>query len=88
MPTREGNNEEMRRLMEADVSFDRLYAELNDPRNRHTPQVTIEAIMLCVRERGLAVLKEPATVERLARCDKAARAQIDERIAKLMKTKS
>jgi hypothetical protein len=50
---------------------------------RPTPQSTIEAVMYCVRERGLAGLEEPNNVERLLRCGPAARAQIDERIAKL-----
>jgi hypothetical protein len=54
-------------------------------RNRPTPQVTIEAVLYCVRERGLAALKEPANLERLSRCDGAARAQINEWIAKLEK---
>jgi hypothetical protein len=48
-----------------------------------TPQVTIEAILYCVRERGPSALKEPANVERLRRCDEAARRQVNERIAKL-----
>jgi hypothetical protein len=43
----------------------------------------VEAVMLAVRERGLAALKEPATVERLERCDAAARAEINQRIEKL-----
>ena len=53
------------------------------PSTRPTPQVTIEAIMLCVRERGLGALQEPANLERLARCDAAARKQIKDRLAKL-----
>jgi hypothetical protein len=48
-----------------------------------TPQVTIEAIMICVRERGLAALQEPANRERLSRCDEAARAEIERRIKKI-----
>src|SRR5262249_17532095 len=36
---------------------------------RPTPQATIEAIMHSVRERGLGALREPATIERLSRCD-------------------
>jgi len=50
---------------------------------RRTPQVTIEAIMVAVGERGLAALQEPANIERLSRCDEAARKQINDRIAKL-----
>jgi hypothetical protein len=48
-----------------------------------TPEVTVQAILLDIRERGLAVLKEPATRERLARCDSAARGRINRCIAKL-----
>jgi hypothetical protein len=50
---------------------------------RATPQTTIDAILHCVHERGLAALKESANIERLSRCDAAARAQINRRIAKL-----
>jgi hypothetical protein len=49
-------------------------------RARPTPQTTIEALIYCVRERGLAALKEPANLERLSRCDEAALAEIDRRI--------
>jgi hypothetical protein len=73
----------LRRLLANNVSIERLHAELTDPRNRLTAQVTIEAIMLTVRERGLAALKEPANIERLMRCDAAAKAQINERIERL-----
>jgi hypothetical protein len=38
---------------------------------------TLEAIKQSVRNCGLAALKESATRERLARCDDAARAEID-----------
>ena len=51
-------------------------------RERPTPQATIEAIMHSVRERGVGALKEPATKERLSRCDASALAQIDQRITK------
>jgi hypothetical protein len=50
---------------------------------RPTPQSTIEAILWSVRTRGLAALKEPASIERLERCDAAARAEINRRIQKL-----
>jgi hypothetical protein len=48
-----------------------------------TPQSTIEGIMYCVFERGLDALKEPANVDRLSQCDRAAKAQINQRIARL-----
>jgi hypothetical protein len=51
---------------------------------RPTPQTTIDAVMYSVRERGLAALDEPATRERLGRCDAAARRQINQRIEKLI----
>jgi hypothetical protein len=52
---------------------------------RATPQATIDAIMHCVRERDIAALKEPANIERLARCDDRAKAEINRRIAALEK---
>jgi hypothetical protein len=72
----------VQRLMSPDVSFERALAEVN-ARRRPTPQRTIEAILHCVRERGIAALKEPANIERLLRCDADAKAQINHRIAKL-----
>jgi len=71
------------RLLSNDIPLDAAYRELNAPEDRPTPQVTVEAIFHAVRERGLAVLKEPATRERLARCDAAALEQIDPRISRL-----
>jgi hypothetical protein len=50
------------------------------PARRPTPQVTIEAVMYCVRTRGLPALQEPANLERLSRCDPAALAEINRRI--------
>jgi hypothetical protein len=48
-----------------------------------TPQTSIEAVMYCVRERGLAALREPANRQRLRTLDDAARAEVNRRIAKL-----
>jgi hypothetical protein len=73
----------LRRLMNDDVLLVRAWAALNDPRNRPTPKATIEAVMHAVREHGLSALKEPATVQRLERCDAAARDEINQRIEKL-----
>jgi hypothetical protein len=42
---------------------------------------TIEAIIHCVRERGLGALEEPANIKRLLRCDATAKEQINRRIA-------
>jgi hypothetical protein len=49
---------------------------------RPTPQVTIEAIMWCVRERGPPALSEPANIARLRECDSAALEQINVRLTK------
>jgi hypothetical protein len=48
-----------------------------------TPQATIEAVIWACRERGLEALYEPDTIERLRRCDVAARRQIEDRLAVL-----
>jgi hypothetical protein len=74
-----------RRLLADDVSLERAWAEINDRSNYPTPQVTIEAILYCVRESGVAALKDPANVERLARCNESAKAQINKRIERLRK---
>jgi hypothetical protein len=50
---------------------------------RPTPQTVVEAVLHCVRERGVAALQEPINRERLARCDAVVRQQINARIEKL-----
>jgi hypothetical protein len=64
-----------------ETSIDALYRDLNKP--NATPQATVEAIMVAVRERGVGALKDAANVERLVRCDQVARRQINERITRL-----
>jgi hypothetical protein len=76
-----------RRLLAQDVSLEQAWFEVNAVRVHPTPQVTIEAILHCVRERGVAALKETANLERLARCDAEAKAAIDKRIRKLMRAR-
>jgi hypothetical protein len=63
------------------MSIDALYRALNT--RSSIPQTTVEAIMFA-HERGLAPLEEAANVERLVRCDRSARAQINLRIARLL----
>ena len=63
---------------------DTLWHALNNPRRFSTPQSTIEAIIYCVRERGLDALEELANKERLARCDRAARDEINRRTAVML----
>jgi len=57
------------------------------PRPRPTPQATIDAVMYCVRTRGIEALREPANIERLQTCDVAARQQINLRIRRLIEQK-
>jgi hypothetical protein len=71
----------LRELRDGNVPLDRLWHELNGARSRPMLQVTIEAILSCVRERGIAALNEPVNIERLSRCDAGALAQIDARLA-------
>lgn len=75
--------QELRRLLDPSVSFERAYHELNDPRRRPTPATTVEAIMVTVRERGVAALKNSANIDRLRGCDAAAKSQINQRISEL-----
>jgi hypothetical protein len=74
---------QLRRLMGDDVALDAAWYELNDFRNRPTPKATVDAVVFAVRERRLAALREPANLERLSRCDAAARAEINKQIEKL-----
>jgi hypothetical protein len=64
-----------------ELSLDQLLGHFNT--HRSTPQVTVEAIMLAVRERGIAALNEPKNIERLRRCDETALAEINRRISRL-----
>ena len=64
-------------------SMTALYAELNAPIRFPTPQSTVEAVIWSVRERGLKALHEADVIERLSRCEGAARQQINNRLDKL-----
>jgi hypothetical protein len=64
-----------------DLSMEMMYAAYL--RDRPTPRTVIDAVVYCVLERGLAALKEPENVERLSRCDAAAKAEIDRQIEKI-----
>jgi hypothetical protein len=65
------------------LSLSGLWDALNDPTRHATPQSTIDAILYCVRARGIAALEEPNIKERLASCDEAAMKQIRERIERM-----
>ena len=72
-----------RRLSANWQSLGAIWDRLNDPSRHPMPAVTVEAVMYAIRARGLAALKETATKERLSRCDRAARDEINRRIAML-----
>jgi hypothetical protein len=69
---------EIRRLVDINADWE------DTRRQRRTPQTTIEAIMYTVQTRSVAALKEPANIERLSRCDGAAKDEINQRIAGLI----
>jgi hypothetical protein len=73
-----------RRLSANWQSLGAIWGRLNDPSRHPTPQVTIEAILYCIRMRGLAALKEPANRERLKHCDQSARDEINWRIGAML----
>jgi hypothetical protein len=75
--------EHLRKLLEDDVPIDRVWNDISGARRRPTPQTTIEAIMLSVQQHGLEALEYPVNVERLLRCNKGAKTEINRRIAKL-----
>ena len=50
---------------------------------KRAASTTIEAILYCVRERGIEALNESKNRARLADCNAADRVRINERIAKL-----
>src|SRR5262245_59739753 len=49
----------LRGLMQPGISLQQANREITEPSNRPTPAVVVEAVMLAVRECGLAALKEP-----------------------------
>ena len=69
--------------MEPSVTLEQAYREINNHKHRSTPQVTVEAIVFSVQERCIGALKDRSNIERLSRCDKAAKNEINRRIAKL-----
>jgi AAA domain len=65
---------------EAEIRGQQDPATGRQPKVRPTPRSTVEAILTSIRTRGLAALKEPKNIERLSRCDAAAKDEIAARI--------
>jgi len=82
-PTRQPDPhiEKLRRLMAADVSLERAWAELNKQTPASAAKSTVEALMFSLRERGTAALAEPECRRRLAALSIA---QVREVLARLM----
>jgi hypothetical protein len=72
----------LNRLNDVAISLQRAWEEMNGLHKRPVPQVIVEAIWHCVRERGLAAFNEAANRERLNKCDEAARAELKRRITR------
>jgi hypothetical protein len=79
--------ERLRQLLKDDVSLDRAYNDLSSPRSRPTPATVVEAVVLSVQKHGLEALDHPVNVDLLLRCDKVAKVEINQRIAKLRNCK-
>ena len=76
-----GNPPFCKACREADQRPRRVPAKIVDaPR---TPQTVVEAIMFCVRERGVRALKEPKVWAWLEGCDADAKRQLKSKIKKL-----
>jgi hypothetical protein len=51
------------------------------------PAATLDAVIYCLRQRGLAALKEQENIERISRLTAAERARLDVRIEKVISQK-
>jgi hypothetical protein len=71
-------------LAMAQCATDAISLESKQTQRRRTPRTTVEAILYCVRTRGISALKQAANLDRLSHCDPAARTQINKRIASLI----
>jgi hypothetical protein len=77
---------QLRRLMADDVSLDRVWDEVNRAaraRYNAAPQPTVEALMMGLRERGIAALLEPKVRRRLSECNEQQVAEVGNRLQKL-----
>jgi hypothetical protein len=70
------------RLMDDDVSIERAWHEINHPTDRAVAS-TVEALMLGLRERGVAALAEPAVRQRLAQLSEAQVVEVGDRLQAL-----
>jgi hypothetical protein len=77
------HNKQLRALLCDDVSLVSAWTLIQ--RRHATARATVEALWESVKEQGVEALTDPANQDRLCRCDDAAIAEINRRIAKLTK---
>jgi len=68
--------------MSDDVSVERTWPELNSTPSRAT-DMTVEALVYSLRERGTAALKEPDTKRRLSQCSDEQVIEVGNRLQRL-----
>jgi hypothetical protein len=59
-----------------DLSLHALWERLNSPEQHPTPQSVVDAVMVSLRARGVAALREPDGQARWGRCDAKAKAEV------------
>ncbi len=77
------HNKQLRALLCDEVSLVSAWTLIQ--RRHATARATIEALCESVKERGIEALTDPTNQDRLRRCDAAAIAEINRRIATLTK---
>jgi hypothetical protein len=75
------NTARLRELLDDDVTLERAQAELN--RRDGAAISTVEALMLILRERGIAALQDPKTRERLAQLSELQVVEVGDRLQRL-----
>jgi hypothetical protein len=74
----------LRRLLEDNVSFSQAYAEISTRHIRgRAADMTVEALMFSLRERGTRALVEPDTQRRLSQLSKDQLAEVGDRLQRL-----
>jgi hypothetical protein len=81
VPPRE-QTKRVRRLMDPNISLERVWHELNSTSGR-AADMTVEALMFSLRERGTKALSEPDTQRRLSQCSDAQVIEIGDRLQRL-----
>jgi hypothetical protein len=81
IPPRE-QTKRLRQLMDENVPFEQVWRELNSTPGR-AADMTVEALMFSLRERGTKALGEPDSKRRLSQCSDAQVIEIGDRLQRL-----